>query len=83
MGLGKFSSDLNMPEALIMSLKDSVFSLNFSSASKGRFMAGKAQDMCQRCTFLGGGGDSRARDTARPLLRNFGVTFSETSFPIF
>ena len=56
MGLGKFSFDLNMPQALIMSLKDLVFSLNFNSASKGRFMAGKAQDMCQRRTFLGGGG---------------------------
>ena len=59
-----------------------VFSLNFSSAGKGRFMAGKAQDMCQRRTFRGGGGggggDSRVRDMARPLLRNFGATFSET-----
>ena len=60
-----------------------VFSLNFSSAGTGRFMAGKAQDMCQRRTFLGGRGDSRVRDMARPLMRNFGATFSETSFPIF
>ena len=41
-------------------------------------MAGKAQD-----TFLGGGGDSRVRDMARPLLRNFGAKFSEMSFPLF
>ena len=33
-----------------------VFSLNFSSAGKGRFMAGKAQDMCQRHTLMGGRG---------------------------
>ena len=34
----------------------SVFSLNLSSAGKGRFMAGKAQDMCQRHTLMGGRG---------------------------
>ena len=34
----------------------SVFSLNFSPAGKGRVMAGKAQDMRQRRTFLWGGG---------------------------
>ena len=34
----------------------SVFSLNFSSAGKGQFMAGKAKNMRQRCTCLGGGG---------------------------
>ena len=33
-----------------------VFSLNLSSAGKGPFMAGKAKNMCQRCTFLGGRG---------------------------
>ena len=33
-----------------------VFSLNFSSACKGPFMAGKAKNMCQRRTFLGGRG---------------------------
>ena len=33
-----------------------MFSLNFSPAGTGRFMAGKAQDMCHRRTFLGGGG---------------------------
>ena len=33
-----------------------VFSLNFSSAGKGPFMASKAKNICQRHTFLGGGG---------------------------
>ena len=33
-----------------------VFSINFSSARKGPFMAGKAKNMCQRRTFLGGTG---------------------------
>ena len=32
-----------------------VFSLNFSSAGKGPFMAGKAKNMHQRCNLLGGG----------------------------
>ena len=32
-----------------------VFSLNFSSAGKGPFMAGKANNMQQRCNLLGGG----------------------------
>ena len=38
-----------------MKVGDPVFSLNFSSEGMGRFMAGKAQDMWQRRTFLGGG----------------------------
>ena len=33
-----------------------VFSLNFSSAGKGPFMAGKAKHMYQRCNLLGGEG---------------------------
>ena len=33
-----------------------VFSLNFSSAGKGPFMAGKANNMPQRCNLLGGKG---------------------------
>ena len=33
-----------------------VFSLNFSSAGKGPFMASKSKNICQRHTFLGGGG---------------------------
>ena len=44
-------------------------------------MAGKAQDMCQRHTLMGGEGGSRVRDIARPLLRNFGAKSSERSFP--
>ena len=41
-------------------------------------MAGKAQDMCQRHTLNGGGGEggSRVKGMARPLLRNFGAKFS-------
>ena len=35
---------------------NSVFSLNFSSTGKGPFMAGKAENMFQRCTFQGVGG---------------------------
>ena len=33
-----------------------VFSLNFSSAGKGPFMAGKAKNIHQRCNLLGGEG---------------------------
>ena len=36
-------------------IRYAVFSLNFSSAGKGLFMAGKAKNMPQRSTFLGGG----------------------------
>jgi len=32
-----------------------MFSVNFSSAGKGPFMAGEAKDICESCTFLGGG----------------------------
>ena len=52
---------------------NSVFSLNFSSTGKGPFMAGKAENMFQRCTFqgVGGGGgkewSSGVRDMAPPL----------------
>ena len=34
----------------------SVFSLNFSSAGQGPFMAGKENNMHQRCNLLGGWG---------------------------
>ena len=44
-------------------IKFAVFSLNFSSAGKGPFMAGKAKNMSQRRTSLGGGG-SGVRDMA-------------------
>ena len=37
-----------------------MFSLNFSSAGKGLFMAGKPKNMPLRSTFLvGGGGEGR------------------------
>ena len=42
----------------------SVFSLNFSSAGKGPFMASKAKNMPQRCTFPRGEGGSGVRDMA-------------------
>ena len=35
--------------------RTSVFSLNFSSAGKVLFMASKAKNMSQMCTFLGVG----------------------------
>jgi len=60
-----------------------VFSLNFSSAVKGPFMASKAKNMHQRCTFLQGMGGSGVRDMALPLLRNLGAKLSETSFHHF
>ena len=60
-----------------------VFSLNFSSAGKGPFMAGKANNMQQRCNLLGGGRVSRVRDMAPLLLGNLGAKFSEMSFPHF
>ena len=60
-----------------------VFSLNFSSAGKGPFMAGKAKNMHQRCNLLGGGGVRRVRDVAPLLLGNLGANFSEMSFSHF
>ena len=63
-----------------------MFSLNFRSAGKGPFMAGKEKNMCQRCNFLGGGGDkggSGVRDMALLSLGNLGAKFSETLFPHF
>ena len=51
-----------------------VFSLNFSSAGKGPFMASKAKNM----HFPGGG--SGVRGMALPLLGNLGAKFSETLF---
>ena len=45
----------------------SVFSLNFCSAGRGPFIAGKAKKMCERRTFLGGGG-SAVRDMSATSL---------------
>ena len=42
----------------------SVFSLTFSSAGKGPFMAGKAKNMHQRHNFPGAGGGGVVRDMA-------------------
>ena len=46
-----------------------MFSVNFSLAGKGPFMAGKAKkkNVCQKRTFLGDGG-SGVRDMALTLL---------------
>ena len=69
-----------------------MFSLNFSSAGKGSFMAGEAKNMHQRHTFLGGGGGgggggreggSGVKDKASTLLWNLGAKFSEMLFPHF
>ena len=44
-----------------------VFSVNFSSAGKGPFMASKAKNMCHRLrTFLGEEGDSGERRWTHP-----------------
>ena len=51
----------------------------YSSGGKGPFMASKAKNKCQRCTFLEGRGGSAVRDMAPPL----GARFSETLFPHF
>ena len=62
------------------STENPVFSVNFSSAVKGSFIAGKAKD---RGAFFRGQGGSGVRDMAPPLLGNLGAKFSETSFPHF
>ena len=51
-----------------------MFSLNFSLAGKGPFMASKAKN-------ISGGGGSGVRDKAPPSRGNLGAKFSETSFP--
>ena len=60
-----------------------VFSLNFSSAGKGPFMASKAKNM--HFPGAGGGGEwgSGVRGMALPFLGNLGAKFSETLFPHF
>ena len=53
-----------------------VFSLNFSSAGKGPFMASKAKNMCHRLhTFLGEAGDSGERDMDPSSLGHLGAKF--------
>ena len=47
-------------------------------------MTGKAENICQKHTFLGGwGGGREVRDMALPSLGNLGAMFSEMSFPHF
>ena len=58
-----------------------MFSLNFSTAGEGSFIAGKAKNMHQRGALFWGQGDSGVRGTAPPLLGNLGAKFSEMSFP--
>ena len=81
----------SLTDALIylpwLSLEDAVFSLNFSSAGKGPFMAGKAKN-APEAHFpggnVGGGGGgkgSEVRDMFLPSLRNLRAKFSEMSFP--
>ena len=63
-----------------------VFSLKFSSAGKGPFMAGKAKNMYQKHTYFPGGGGgvgSRVRDIAPLLLWNLEAKFSEKSLTHF
>ena len=61
-----------------------MFSLNFSSAGKGPFMAGKAKNAPEAHFLRGMGGwgvGSEVRDMTLPSLRNLGAKFSEMSFP--
>ena len=53
MGLKLNTSLVNVKGSLY--IRYAVFSLNFSSAGKGLFIAGKAKKVPQRSTFLGGG----------------------------
>ena len=45
-------------------------------------MTGKAENICQKHPFLGGGGGG-VRDIALPSLGNLEAMFSEMSFPHF
>ena len=46
-------------------------------------MTGKAENIRQKHTFLGGGRGREVRDMALPSLGNLGAVFSEMSFPHF
>ena len=59
-----------------------MFSLIFSSAGKGPFMARKANAMCQRPTFLGEGRGLGSEGHGFDLAAKF-ATFSEMSLPHF
>ena len=63
---------------------EAVFSLNFSSAGRGPFMAGMAKNMRGRYTSLGIGGSGQwSEGHGPPSLGNLGAKFSETSFHHF
>ena len=66
-----------------------VFSLNFSSAGTGQFMASKAKN-APEAHFPGKGGGGKGRGywseghgPALPSLGNLGAKLSKTSFPHF
>ena len=58
-----------------------VFSLDFCSAGKGPFTAGKAKNMHHRSVRFRGQTGSGVREMAPLLLGNLGAKFSEKSFP--
>ena len=61
-----------------------MFSLNFSSAGKGPFMAGEVKNMHQRHNFLGGGGRGGWTEGHGPTLaEKFRSQVLGTSFPDF
>ena len=51
---------------------NTVFSLNFSSAGRGSFIAGKAKNMHYGGALFRGQGDSGVRDMVPPLMGNLG-----------
>ena len=79
----KFKLKLEKSLKIPHSTENPVFSLNFSSAVKGSFIAGKAKDMHHRGAIFRGQGVSGVRDMAPPLLGNLGAKFSEMPFPHF
>ena len=60
-----------------------LFSLNFSSAGKGPFTAGKAKNMHHRGARFRGQAGSAVQEMAPILLRNLGAKFSEMSYNQF
>ena len=79
--------DINTPCDIskLSQISLAVFSLNFSSAGEGPFMAGKAKNAPEanfpRGNGRQGGGDSEVRDMTLPSQGNLGAKFSEMSFP--
>ena len=58
-----------------------MFSLNFSSAGKGPFTAGKVKNMHHRGVRFRGQAGSGVREIAPLLPGNLGAKFSGMSFP--